>query len=102
MHERAPESPGATDIREEYGDARLEQRRKELVVARAALTFRPTVQEDHGADRLDTRLRAKQPAGVLQPVTRGDGLQGRVGRDRPTAGLAVDGLPLARPRIDEL
>src|SRR3954454_900484 len=55
MHERAAEPPGATDIREEDRDAGLEQRRKEFVVARAALTFGPAVQEDHGADRLDAR-----------------------------------------------
>ena len=70
VHERPTESAGTAHIRQKDGDARLEQRREELVVARPALAFGPTVQEEHRADRLDSFWRAKQPAGE-RPIRRG-------------------------------
>ena len=88
VHEGAAESSGTPDIGKEHGDAGFQQRREELVVAGATLSFGPAVQEDHGADRLDARRRPEQPAGELQPVAGGDGLEGGVRGNGPEAGFA--------------
>src|SRR6185436_7621221 len=88
VHERSAESPGTADIRKKHADARFQQRREELVVSGAALSFRPAMQENHGADRFDARRRAEQPAGELQPVAGGDGLESGVGGDGPSTVIA--------------
>ena len=50
----------------------------------------------------DARRRAEQPAGELQPVAGGDGLQGGFGGDGPAARFPVDGLPFPGAGIDQL
>src|SRR6185369_7857177 len=102
VHERSAESPGTADIRKKHADARFQQRREELVVSGAALPFRPAMQENHRANRFDTWRRAEQPAGELQPVAGGDGLESGVGGDGPGAGLPVDRLPFPGAGIDQL
>ena len=55
VHEGAAESSGTPHVRQEHGDARLKQRREELVVPGPALPLGPAVQEEHRADRLGSR-----------------------------------------------
>ena len=95
-----PNPPEPRTFGSEDSDARVEQRREQLVVAGAGLAFRAAVQKDHGADG-STPAAGVQPAGELSPSRAVMVSSVGSAATGPLLGARSTRLPFAGPGIDQ-